>query len=82
LCKVKEAIPAWDEHVLAFKEFSAALPVESMKEWATCIEALEQDSKKPNPFYTELASQSFILIPYCHLLSGTQLSLSIKYSFS
>jgi hypothetical protein len=82
LRKVKEAVPARDEHVLAFEEFNAALPVESTKEWAACVEAWERDSKKPNPFYTELASQSFILIPYCHLLSGTQLSLSIKYGFS
>ncbi|KAF8236797.1 hypothetical protein L208DRAFT_1524179, partial [Tricholoma matsutake] len=26
LHKVKEVVPAWDEHLLAFKEFNAALP--------------------------------------------------------
>jgi hypothetical protein len=33
LCKVKEAVPAKDEHVSAFEEFSAVLPAESVREW-------------------------------------------------
>jgi hypothetical protein len=38
LCKVKEAVSAQEEHLLAFEEFNMALPMESMKEWTVCIE--------------------------------------------
>ncbi|KAF8228024.1 hypothetical protein L208DRAFT_270288 [Tricholoma matsutake] len=58
LRKVKEAVPAWDEHLLAFEEFNAALPVVSTKEWTTCIEAWELDNTKPNPFHAKLATIS------------------------
>jgi hypothetical protein len=64
LCKVKEAVPAQDEHVLAFEEFNAALPEASTKEWTTCVEAWEQDCTKPNPFHAELASKWIVLILY------------------
>lgn len=56
LRKVKEAVPAWDEYLLAFEEFNVALPVASTKEWTTCIEAWELDNTKPNPFHAKLAT--------------------------
>jgi hypothetical protein len=82
LRKVKEAVPARDEHAWAFEEFNAALPAASTEEWTACVEAWERDSNKPNPFHAELASQSFVLMFYCYSLFGTQLSLNIKYGFS
>ena len=62
--KVKEAVPARDEHVLAFEEFNAALPEASTKEWTACVEAWEQDRTKPNPFHAELTSKLFAFIFY------------------
>ncbi|KAF8221954.1 hypothetical protein L208DRAFT_641092 [Tricholoma matsutake] len=58
LRKVKEAVPAWDEYLLAFEEFNVALPVASTKEWTTCVEAWELDNTKPNPFHAKLATIS------------------------
>jgi hypothetical protein len=61
LGKVKEAVPARDEHILAFEEFSAALPMESVRKWTAIVEAWELDNTKPNPFYAELASRCLVL---------------------
>ena len=82
LRKVKEAVPAWDEHLLAFEEFNAALPAASTKEWTTCVEAWELDNTKPNPFHAKLASKLFIRISYCYSLFGTQLFRNIEYGFN
>jgi hypothetical protein len=56
LRKVKEAVPARDQHLLAFEEFNMSLPEASVKEWSTCVEAWEDDNTKPNPFYAALSS--------------------------
>jgi hypothetical protein len=74
LRRVKEAVPARDEHLLAFEEFNAALPAASTKEWTACIEAWELDNTKPNPFHAKLASQLFVRISYCYSLFGTAIS--------
>ncbi|KAF4611680.1 hypothetical protein D9613_003641 [Agrocybe pediades] len=48
--KSAEALSARTEHVEAFIEFDAALPVEDTMEWTKMVQAWEEDSTKPNPF--------------------------------
>ncbi|KAH9477994.1 hypothetical protein JR316_0010227 [Psilocybe cubensis] len=48
--KAKEAITAREEHVEAFIEFDAALPVEVTTEWTRLCQAWEKDSSQINPY--------------------------------
>ncbi|KAH9479046.1 hypothetical protein JR316_0007621 [Psilocybe cubensis] len=48
--KAKEAIAAREEHVEAFIEFDAALPVEATTEWTRLCQAWEQDPSQINPY--------------------------------
>lgn len=48
--RAEDAIKNRQEHVNAFKEFDAALPPSTTKEWTKQVQAWERDSTQPNPF--------------------------------
>jgi len=48
--KCREAIEGRAEHVNAFIEFDAALPVASTESWTARCQAWERDRSQPNPF--------------------------------
>jgi hypothetical protein len=48
--KSDEAITSRQEHVNAFIEFSAALPLESVQTWTTMCQHWEKDRSQENPF--------------------------------
>ncbi|KAF8869244.1 hypothetical protein BD779DRAFT_1614570 [Infundibulicybe gibba] len=50
LRKAKEAVSLREEHVAAFKAFSAALPPETTTEWTHTVQQWELDARMPNPF--------------------------------
>ncbi|KAJ3516066.1 hypothetical protein NLJ89_g1356 [Agrocybe chaxingu] len=49
--KGKEALAMREEHVEAFVEFDAALPVQETEAWTVMCKNWEADSSKPNPFH-------------------------------
>ncbi|KAF8875848.1 hypothetical protein BD779DRAFT_1475909 [Infundibulicybe gibba] len=50
LRKAKEAVSLREEHVAAFKTFSAALPPDTIAEWTHTVQEWELDASMPNPF--------------------------------
>ncbi|KAF8879143.1 hypothetical protein BD779DRAFT_1612947 [Infundibulicybe gibba] len=50
LRKAKEAVSLREEHVAAFKTFSAALPPDTIAEWTHAVQEWELDASMPNPF--------------------------------
>ncbi|KAF7975089.1 hypothetical protein HWV62_10489 [Athelia sp. TMB] len=50
LKKLKVAVPARDEHVQDFQEFTSSLAASSLLQWLDMVEDWERDSSLPNPF--------------------------------
>ncbi|KAF8874974.1 hypothetical protein BD779DRAFT_1613491 [Infundibulicybe gibba] len=58
LRKVKEAVPAREEHINAFQTFSSALPSASVQEWTGLVRAWEANRNMPNPFESTIHTVS------------------------
>jgi hypothetical protein len=56
LRKIKEAIEARAEHVIAFNEFNASLPENDTQEWLEVVTAWEADNAEPNPYFSAVHS--------------------------
>ncbi|KAF8873377.1 hypothetical protein BD779DRAFT_1477029 [Infundibulicybe gibba] len=63
LQKAKEAVPLREEHVTAFKAFSAALPPDTITEWTHTMQQWESDPEtSENAVRLELAQEEAIAI--------------------
>ena len=56
LRKIKEAIEARAEHVIAFNEFNVSLPENDTQEWLEVVTAWEADNTESNPYFSAVHS--------------------------
>ncbi len=82
--KIKKAVPERDAQVLAFQEYTSALPEETTERWRVAVENWERDPTKPNPFYLNrpgMRSSPHVCFPYLHLHAViTQAAIKLQIS--
>lgn len=84
LKKIKKAVPERDAQLLAFQEYTSALPKEAVERWRVAVENWERDPTKPNPFYLNrpgMRTSSYVCCLYlyiCAVITEAAMKLQIS----